>query len=201
MRATANTSSTIRDDVPGIFHLGHLVRDAGNMARAAVALFRAGDWPGRGHHRIGGHALAVFGRTHGRRILCNAAAACGAPRRRRGPAVVYVHANKFWPSLRHPAGVLALLYADNGADQLAFFPADERSQPGFRIDPRAGHRGVDRGWIAHRVYGSGVDCHPHTIGRGGFHLDGYLLPDAATYAAAAILFGVQTWEYLPGRGL
>src|ERR1700687_1520039 len=201
MRATANTSSIVRDDVPGVFHLGHRVRDPGNVARAAVALLRAGDWLGRGHDRIGGHALAVSGWTHGRRILCHAADAGGAARSRRRAAVVYIHPNDVWSSLRHFAGVLALLYADDGADQLAFLPADERSQPGFRIDPRAGHGGVDRGWVAYRIYGSGVDCHPDTTGCGGVHLNGYLLLDAATYAAAAIVFGIQIREYFSSGGL
>ena len=85
-----------------------------------------------------------------------------------------------------PAGLLALLHADDGADQFPFLPPDERSQARLRIHSGARHSGMDRGGIAHRFSARRVNRHTYSIGRRRFDIYGGVLSDASAHAAVEV---------------
>src|SRR5579883_1907048 len=169
-----------------------MVRDAGDVAGAVAALFRGADRMGCGNDGARRDCVAVSRRLDGGRAFFDGISAGRPARDWRRPAVVCLDANELWPDVRGPAGLLAVLHADHGADEFSIVPPDEGPAAGVWGDPCAGDPRMDRGRPRADRAGrdhrgeSGADSDSDSNGGHCVHHHGGLLPDAAAHSAAAL---------------
>src|ERR1700761_3695562 len=124
MHESDDAGPTRPHDVPGVLHLGWLVRHVYDVALADFAFHRhaGGCRSRRDDNRR--NDLAVFRGTDRRPVLCHAAALGGAAYRRRSGAFSIGAADGIYGAVQPGFALLPLLHADDGADQLAGLPAD-----------------------------------------------------------------------------
>src|SRR5690242_12921814 len=169
-----------------------MVRHLGNLAGAAVALFRPADWSCRRHHRRGSDAFALPGGADGGRTVCHAAPFGSSSWYWRIAAVLYLGANQLRNCLCTVVAVLALLHADNGSDQFAVVPANEGSQPGLRRHSRVGNVGMDCRRAVHWVPKTRGHGHANATGGRLLLINGGLLLELAAHSTPGKIYWLES---------
>ncbi len=182
--ANAETTS-VRDDVPAVRHLGRVVRHDHDLSDPDARLYGRPGWLGvlHGLHRVA--RLAVL-RRPGRGSVLRDRTRDGVPLRRRRRAGLSRDDRHDVPGcLRADAGVLPVLLPDRRADELDHHAVAEGSGQGLPADSHARHAGLHRRRQRRQSAAVGSEREPVRVRRGGVGADGDLQPRRAAAHAAA----------------